>query len=80
MWIFHADFLVRIFVCEFLGADFFSRILGCGFFFADFVMACAYFGVRIFYADFFGCVPTEKKKNPEKIPSKNPTEKSSPKM
>ena len=70
VWIFRADFLVRIFVCGFLGADFFLRIFGCGFF-ADFVMACADFGAD-FSADFFGCFP--QKKGPEKIPSQNPTE------
>ena len=53
MWIFHADFLVRIFVRGFLGADFFRGFWGAFFFlFADFVMACADFGVRIFSADY----------------------------
>ena len=68
VWIFHAYFLVRIFVCGFLGADFFSRILGCGFLGCGFVMACADFGVRILSADFFGCFPAEKAL--KKIPSK----------
>ena len=70
---FGADFLVRIFGC-----GFFSRILGCGVFFADFVMACADFGVRIFSADFLGCFPAEKALNHQKIPPKNPHQKSSP--
>ena len=64
VWIFHADFLVRIFGCGFWGADFFgfgvrifSRILS--------------WPVRIldadFFCGFFGCFPTEKTlKNPIK--------------
>ena len=59
MWIFHADFLVRILVCGFLGADLFSRILGCGFF-TDFVMACADFVVRIFLRIFGAVFPQRK--------------------
>ena len=74
-------FFMRMFWCGFLRADFWLRIFGRGFwgadFFADFVMACADFGVRIFSADFLGCFPTEKAL---KIPSKKPTEKSSPKI
>ena len=77
MWVFHADFLVRIFVRGFLGADFFRGFWGADFF-ADFVMACADFGVRIFSADFFGCFPAEKAL--KKSLQKNPTEKSSPKI
>ena len=77
-------FFTRIFWCGFLDADFWVRIFGCGFwgadFFADFVMACADFGVRIFSADFFGCFPAEKgvKKSHQKIPPKNPHQRSSP--
>ena len=79
MWIFHADFLVRIFWCGFLGADFFRGFWGADFF-ADFLMACADFGVRIFSADFLGCFPAEKalKKSHQKIPPKNPHQRSSP--
>ena len=32
VWIFNADFLVRIYGCGILGSDFFSRILECGYF------------------------------------------------
>ena len=77
-------FFMWIFWCGFLCADFWVRILFCGFwgadFFADFVMACADFGVRIFSADFFGCFPAEKalKKSLQKIPPKNPHQRSSP--
>ena len=77
----HADFLVRIFGCGFLGADFFRGFWGADFF-ADFVMACADFGVRIFSADFLGCFPAEKtlKKSHQKIPPKNPHQRSSPRI
>ena len=57
------------FSCGFLGADFWVRILGCGF-----VMACAEFGVRMFFCGFFGML--SHRKRPEKIPSKNPSDKS----
>ena len=79
VWVFHADFLVRIFVRGFLGADFFRGCWGADFF-ADFVMACADFGVWIFSADFFGCFPADKalKKSLQKIPPKNPHQRSSP--
>ena len=73
---FARGFLVRIFGCGFWGADF-SRILGADFF-ADFVMACADFGCGFFLQIFLAVFP--QKKYPEKIPSKNPTEKSSPKI
>ena len=77
-------FFMRIFWCGFFGADFRVRI-----FFADFgvrifsrifLMACADFGVRIFSADFLGCFPAEKalKKSHQKIPPKNPHQRSSP--
>ena len=79
VWTFHADFLVRIFWCGFLGADFFRGLWGADFF-ADFVMSCADFGVRIFSADFLGCFPAEKalRKSHQKIPPKNPHQRSSP--
>ena len=72
-------FFMRIFWCGFLGADFFRGFWGADFF-ADFVMACADFGVRIFSADFLGCFPAEKalKKSHQKIPPKNPHQRSSP--
>ena len=70
IWISHADFLVRIFGCGIFFVDFGVRI-----FCADFVMACA-----DFFCGFFGCFPAEKamKKSHEKIPPKNPHQRSSP--
>ena len=76
------------FSCGFFGADFCVRILGCRFFFADFGVRifrgfcdglCG-FWVRIFSADFLGCFPAEKtlKKSHQKIPPKNPHQRSSP--
>ena len=79
VWIFHADFLVRIFGCGFWGADS-SRIWGADFF-ADFVMACADFGCGFFFADFFWLFSRRKKtlkKSHQKIPPKNPHQRSSP--
>ena len=71
---FGADFLVRIFGC-----GFFARILGCGFF-RGFCDGLCGFWVRIFSADFLGCFPAEKalKKSHQKIPPKNPHQRSSP--
>ena len=77
VWIFHADFLVRIFWCGFLGADVFRGFLGADFF-ADFAMACAGFWRADFCCGFFGLF--FRRKSPEKIALKNPTEKSSPKI
>ena len=77
-------FFMRIFWCGFLCADFWVRIFFRGFwgadFFADFVMACADFGVRIFSADFLAVFFAEKalKKSHQKIPPKNPHQRSSP--
>ena len=79
MWIFHADFLVRIFV----------RILGCGFFvrgfrgadfFRGFCDGLRNLGCGLISADFLGCFPAEKalKKSHPKIPPKNPHQRSSP--
>ena len=81
VWIFMRIFWCGFFGCGFLvrGADFFRGFWGADFF-ADFVMACADFGVRIFSADFLGCFPAEKalKKSHQKIPPKNPHQRSSP--
>ena len=74
VWIFHADFLVRIFGCGFWGADS-SRIWGADFF-ADFVMACADFGCGFFLPIFLAVFP--QKKSHQKIPPKNPHQRSSP--
>ena len=59
MWIFHADFLVRIFVCGFWGVDFFRGFWGADFF-ADFVMACADFGCGFFLRIFWAVFPQKK--------------------
>ena len=72
----------------FFGADFWMRILGCGFFadlgcgfFRGFCDGLCGFWVRIFFADSLGCFPAEKalKKSHQKIPPKNPDQRSSPK-
>ena len=67
---FHADFLVRIFGCGFLGADFLR-----GFWGADFVMACVDFGVRISWLFSRSKSP---EKSHQKIPPKSPHQRSSP--
>ena len=79
VWIFHADFLVRIFVCGFLGADFWVRILGCGSFRGFCDGLCGFWGAD-FFSGFFGCFPAEKalKKSHHKIPPKSPHQRSSP--
>ena len=88
-WTCGCGFFMRIFWCGFFGAGFWVRIFWCGFwgadfgvriFFADFVMSCADFGVRIFSADILGYFPAEKdlKRSHQKIPPKNPHQRSSP--
>ena len=72
-------FFTQIFRCGFLGADFFLRFLGADFV-ADFVMACADFGVRIFFCGFYGLFSRRKspEKSHQKLPPKNPHQRSSP--
>ena len=79
LWIFHADFLVRIFWCGFLGADFWVRILGCGFFRAFCGGLCGFWGAD-FFCGFFGLFSRRKspEKSHQKIPPKNPHQRSSP--
>ena len=73
---FGADFLVRIFGCGFWGADS-SQICGADFF-RGFCDGLCGFWVQISFCGFFWLF--SRRKNPEKIPSRNPTEKSSPKI
>ena len=77
-------FFMRIFWCGFLDADFWVRIFladfGVRIFFRGFCDGLCGFWVRIFSADFLGCFPAEKalKKSHQKIPPKNPHQRSSP--
>ena len=75
------------FSCGFFGADFCVRIFGCGFFsqiwgcrfFADFFDGlCGFWGADFFCGFFWGCFPAEI--SHQENSSKNPTEKSSPKI
>ena len=72
-------FFMRIFWCGFWGADFFRGFWGADFF-ADFVMACADFWGADFFLRIFGLFSRRKalKKSHQKIPPKNPHQRSSP--